>query len=89
MKSESLRTLLLTWAALLLLLALTFASAYVHLGTWNAVVNIVIAIAKAALVMTLFMHLKDASGLTRAFGVAAFFFVILLIGLALSDVLSR
>lgn len=87
--AESIASLLKIWAALLLLLALTCASAFVHLGTWNTVTNVAIAVAKAALVIIFFMHLKGASPLTRVFGCAAFFWVLLLIGLSLSDVVSR
>ncbi len=84
-----LRSMIGVWLVLLLLLAATCASAYVSIGPWNGVINVSIAIVKTLLVMIFFMHLKTASGLTRIFAWAAFFWILVLIGLSLSDVLSR
>lgn len=85
----SLRTYLLVWGALLVLLAVTAASAFFKLGTVNAVVNYAISVAKMLLVMVFFMHLKAGNGLLRIVAAAGFFWLMLLIGLSLSDVLTR
>ena len=47
------------FGALIFFTVLTVAVSYVHLGPLNLVVAIAIATAKAALVVTFFMHLKD------------------------------
>jgi cytochrome c oxidase subunit 4 len=83
------RTYLVVWVGLLTLLTLTLGSAYVPMGTLNTVANLGIAVAKAALVMLFYMHLRQSSGLTRLFAVAGFVWLGLLIGLTLTDVLTR
>ena len=52
------RTFVLVWAALLLLTALTVAAAGLHLGAASVLVPLLIASAKAVLVLWFFMHLK-------------------------------
>ena len=91
MKAEhkTLRTYVLTWLALLVLVALTVASAYVKLGSFNLVASLLISVAKTALVMALFMELRRERATTVVFAVAGFFWVLLLIAPTLSDVLTR
>ena len=86
---KTLRTYLLTWIALLVLVALTAGSAFVKLGSFNIVVSLCIAIAKAALVMGLFMELRREHGTTIVFAIAGFFWLILLIAPTLSDIVTR
>ncbi|HEX3894694.1 MAG TPA: cytochrome C oxidase subunit IV family protein [Rudaea sp.] len=88
-EKKNLRTYLLVWIALLVLLALTAASAYVKLGSFNIVVSMCISIAKTALVMGLFMELRREHGTTIVFAIAGFFWLILLIAPTLSDVVTR
>jgi cytochrome c oxidase subunit 4 len=52
------RTFILVWAVLLTLTALTVAVAKLQLGTASILVPLLIASAKAALVLWFFMHLK-------------------------------
>ena len=78
-----------TWAALMLLLALTTASAFVPLGAWNAMINFIIAAMKALLVAAFFMHLSRASGLTRVVAVTAIFMLALLFALSGTDYATR
>lgn len=85
----SLRTYLLVWGALLMLLAATATSAFFKLGMVNAVINYAISVAKMLLVMVFFMHLKASDGFIRIVAAAGFFWLMLLIGLSLSDVLTR
>lgn len=54
-----LRVYLGVFGALLFFTAVTVGLSYVHLGSLNLVVAILIASMKAALVATFFMHLKD------------------------------
>ena len=77
------------WAALLALLALTAGSAFVHLGVWNSVINMAIAVAKAALVVLFFMHLKTATALLRIVAAAALFMLAVLFGLSHADYATR
>ena len=82
-------TYVLVWVGLLVLLALTLGSAYLPLGWLNGVVNLAIAVAKALLVMTFFMHLRSSHYVLRIAAAAGFFWLAILIGLSLSDFLTR
>lgn len=71
----------LTYLALMLLLVATVACAYVHLGEFNIVVAMFIALIKAGLVLWYFMHMKEAPRIVMFFmGMAV---ATLLIGAAL------
>jgi cytochrome c oxidase subunit 4 len=77
------------FAALMVLTAVTVAVAFVPLGAFNFPVAIGIAITKATLVILFFMHAKYSSRLTKMFVGTAFFFLLILLGLSLTDYLSR
>jgi cytochrome c oxidase subunit 4 len=77
------------FAALMVLTAVTVAVAFVNLGSFNFPVAIAIAITKATLVILFFMHAKYSSRLTKLFVGTAFFFLAILLGLSLTDYLSR
>jgi cytochrome c oxidase subunit IV len=77
------------WAALIALLALSCASAFVPLGWFNGALNMVIALSKAALVAMFFMHLRSASMLFRLCAASALFALALLFGLSGSDYATR
>jgi cytochrome c oxidase subunit 4 len=77
------------FAALMVLTAITVAVAFVNLGSFNFPVAIGIAITKATLVILFFMHAKYSSKLTKLFVGTAFFFLVVLLGLSLTDYLSR
>ncbi|TPE51047.1 cytochrome C oxidase subunit IV family protein [Amaricoccus solimangrovi] len=66
------RLLVLTWAALLLLLALTVAASFLLVGPPSLAAGIGIAAAKAALIFWVFMHLREDTGLLRVVAIAAF-----------------
>lgn len=85
----SLKTYLLVWLALLILLLITWGSAYLSLGPFNFVINILVAIGKAFLVLVFFMHVKYARPPTRIFVAAGFFWLFILFGLTLSDYATR
>ncbi len=76
-------------AALLALLTLSAVSALIKLGTWNTVINMGIAAAKALLVMSVFMHETEARRLTRVASALGFVWLTMLVGLALFDFLTR
>jgi cytochrome c oxidase subunit 4 len=60
----ALKTYYLVFGALLVLTLLTTSVAFVDLGEWNNVIAITIAVAKALLVGTYFMHLRYSYRLT-------------------------
>jgi cytochrome c oxidase subunit 4 len=85
----SMRTYVLVFAALLFLTAVTVMVAFVHLGTANDVVALTIAVTKALLVLIFFMHLRDSPVLSRLVVCAGVFWLVTMIVLTMSDVLSR
>jgi cytochrome c oxidase subunit 4 len=85
----SLKTFVAVWAALLLLTALTVFAATLELGPFNAIVALGIATLKALLVLLFFMELRYSTALTKVAVVSALFFLMLLVGLTLSDYLTR
>jgi len=82
-------TYVLTWIALLVLLALTLGSAFIPLGPWNGVVNLAIAAAKALLIAVMFMHLRRSSALLRLAPLIALYTLALLVGLSTTDYAVR
>lgn len=86
---KEVRTILLVWAALLALLALTVAASFAPLGRALPFVSYGIAVAKTALVVWVFMELRVRGGLQRiALGVGFVWLAILLL-LLFADTLTR
>lgn len=83
------RRLLPVWAALLALLGATFALAYASLGRFSLVVALGIAVAKALLVVLLFMQLRKPDPLLRLTAFASLLFVAFMLILTFADVLTR
>jgi cytochrome c oxidase subunit 4 len=83
------KTYVLVWAALMVLTVVTVAIARLNLGPFNDIVALAVAVTKALLVILFFMHVKDSSRMTRLTVVAGFFWLALLIGITLTDYLSR
>jgi cytochrome c oxidase subunit IV len=77
------------FGALMVLTVITVYVATVNLGRLNFPVALGIAITKATLVILFFMHAKYTSRLTKLFVGTAFFFLVVLLGLSLTDYLSR
>jgi cytochrome c oxidase subunit 4 len=79
------------WAliALLVLLGLSAGSALLELGPVNTVANLGIAVAKALLVLTIFMRLKTDNALLRIVAGVGFAWLAVMIALSLADVLTR
>ena len=75
--------------ALMALLALTVGAAYIELGPLNTVVAMLISITKAILILLFFMHLRWAQPLLWIFAGAGFFWLGILILLAMSDYATR
>lgn len=77
------------FASLMALTAVTVAVAFVDLGDLNIVVALTIAISKATLVILYFMHLRHSERLTWVMVAAGVTWLGILIGLTLSDFLTR
>lgn len=77
------------FGSLMVLTAITVTVAFINLGPLNLSIALGIAITKATLVILFFMHLKYSSRLTKLICGSAFFFLLVLFGLTLSDYLSR
>ena len=83
------RVYLAVAAALLVLLALTYAISHIDLGPFNIVVALVIAFVKMILVVLFFMEVRWSSRLTWIVAGAGLFWLVILIGLTLGDYLTR
>jgi len=86
--------------ALLIFTGLTVAASFVDLGQmrlfdtgftlyWNPVVALAIACTKMTLVVLFFMHVKYSTKLTKLTVLSGFFIFLALIGMTLSDYVSR
>ncbi len=80
---------LLTWLALLILLGLSFGSAFIDMGNWNAVTNFGIAILKALLVALVFMRVASSGTLVKILALAAVFALSILFALSGADFATR
>jgi cytochrome c oxidase subunit IV len=86
----SVSTYALVFAVLLGLTALTTTVAFFDLGGGlNNVAAITIAVCKAMLVILYFMHVHYSDKLTWVFAAAGFFWLLILIGGTMDDVLTR
>jgi cytochrome c oxidase subunit IV len=83
------RALVLVWLSLLALLGLTVFVAYLPLGAINTVAALAIATLKALLVAAVFMELRERDALMMSFAGAGFFWLAILLWLALADFLTR
>lgn len=83
------RRLMGVWALLMLLLALTVGSAFLPLGVGNTLLSLLIAAAKASLVVAFYMHLRTGSAPLRLIASTGLLWLLLLIVLTLADTLTR
>ena len=88
--SSSLTTYVAIWIALLMGTALTVYASGLDLGRFNAAVALTIATIKATLVALFFMHIRGSSErLTKLVVIAALFFLLIFLGLTMSDYATR
>ena len=83
------RILLVSWLALLGLLALTAGLAYVPMGSFNTVIALIIALIKATLVAAIFMELREHRPLVIVFAGAGFYWLAIMFWLTFGDYLTR
>jgi cytochrome c oxidase subunit IV len=77
------------FAILLVCTYLTWQVAFFDLGPLNTVVALGIAVFKAVLVVLFFMHVRHGARLTWVVILAAVFWLVLLLGVTMSDYLTR
>jgi cytochrome c oxidase subunit IV len=77
------------WLILMVLLGLSIASIFLHLGRLGSFVQMAIAVVQALLVWLLFMNLRASSPQVRLCAVAGLFWLIFLFTITFSDYLTR
>jgi cytochrome c oxidase subunit IV len=82
-------TYYLIFGTLMVATVVTVFVAFLNLGVLNFPVAISIAIVKATLVILFFMHAKYSSRLTKLIVGGAFFFLLVLLTLTMTDYMSR
>jgi cytochrome c oxidase subunit 4 len=75
--------------ALLILTGTTVAASYIEMGLFNPIVALFIAMIKMILVVLFFMHVKYSTKLTKLTVGAGVFTFLVLIGMTLSDYMTR
>lgn len=83
------RTYLLVFAGLMVLLAITIAVGFSDLGILKKPITILVASTKAGLIITYFMHLRYSKGLVWIFAGMGFFALIILLLITLGDYFAR
>lgn len=79
----------LTFVGLLLLTGLTLGLSFTHLGPFNTVISMAIAIAKTVLIVLFFMHMIEERAATRMTLVVGLILALTLMSLSALDVVSR
>jgi cytochrome c oxidase subunit 4 len=83
------RTYYLVFVALIALTILTVFVSFLELGTWHTTVGVLIGVVKASLVVLFFMHLLHSSKASWLAVLAGLFWMAILMGLTLTDYLTR
>lgn len=83
------RPLILTWLALMVLLAASATLARLPLGWFNTAISLVIALVKGLLVALVFMRLRRSSWLLRIAALAGLLTMALLFVLSATDYVTR
>jgi len=85
----SVRTYVLIFIALLVLLVLTVGASFLPLGAAHLPIAMTIAVIKAVLIVLFFMHVYYSSKLTWVVSVASFLWLGLLLAFLIADYFSR
>ncbi|APR75836.1 Cytochrome c oxidase polypeptide IV [Minicystis rosea] len=80
---------LMTWLALLAFTLLSFGLSYVHTGSWEMPIALLIAVVKSLLVLLFFMHLLEQKFINAFALIVAVGLMGLLLALVATDVLTR
>jgi cytochrome c oxidase subunit 4 len=82
-------TYLFVFLALVVGTIVTWQVALIDLGRFNIVVALIIAVCKASLVVLFFMHVKYSPKLTKLVVISGIFWLIILLTMTESDLLTR
>jgi cytochrome c oxidase subunit 4 len=85
----SLVTYISVFVGLIVLLLITVAAAYIDLGQFNLPIALGISVAKTLLIVLFFMHLREGARLTWIVAGAGFFWLMILLFLAMADYATR
>ena len=88
MTSSALR-LIGVWLAVIVLLGVSLGTSYIPMGRFNSIVCVTIAFVQALLVWTFFMRLRWSGLLVRLIAAVGLIWFLLLLGLSLTDYLTR
>jgi cytochrome c oxidase subunit IV len=83
------KTYLLVFGSLMVLLALTVGVAKLDLGSANLAIAMLVAIVKATLIILYFMHARYGTRLVWVFAASSFLFLFIMIVITFGDYLSR
>jgi cytochrome c oxidase subunit IV len=83
------KTYLIVYAALMVLLIATVGAAFINIEPFNFALTMLIAVAKAAMILLIFMHVRYSDRLIWVFSTAAFLWLAILIVFSLNDYFTR
>ena len=83
------KTYLAVYGALMVLLVATVGAAFVNIEPFNFALTMIIALAKAVMILLIFMHVRYSERLVWVFSSAAFLWLAILIVLSLNDYFTR
>lgn len=86
---RELRLLVLVWVGLMALLTATVLVTFAPFGPVKPVINLLIAAAKAGLIVWVYMHLREQRGLNRIAAMAAAAWLMILVTMTLVDITTR
>lgn len=87
---HSIKPYVLVLVALLVLTVVTYGAALIDFGhPWSDAVALVIALAKASLVVMFFMHVKGSTPLIKMAAAGGFFWLLVFFAFMLADYLER
>lgn len=87
--AATIRAYLAVFGALMVFTILTVVAAFIDMGAMNDVVALSIAVAKAAMVMAIFMHVRGNSHLVYLCIGSGVFFTLIMFYFPMVDLLSR
>jgi cytochrome c oxidase subunit 4 len=86
---DSVKTYVLVFLALIAATLITTAVAFVDLGDFSVVVALAIATFKMLLVALFFMHVRHSTRLTKLVLLGGMLWLLILVALTMSDMLTR
>lgn len=83
------RRLVVVWVGLVVLLTSTVLVTFAPFGPIKPVINLMIAAAKAGLIVWVYMHLREQRGLNRIAALAAAAWLMILVTMMMTDLSTR